>query len=116
MPFMHETTYDVNAGQFDAFKAWLRANEEALADAYPDGAQYVGTFASVFGDENNGAYKSVVRLKSYAILDDIANEVASEGALGRLLWELSAFTVGGPSSRGRQELWKRASHKVPTRH
>lgn len=114
MPFLHETTYDVNAGQFEAFQQWLRENEDDLAAAYPEGATYMGTYAAVFGDAGSASYKTVVRLSSYATLDEVAARVAEEGALGRLLWELSAYTIGGASSRGRQELWKRARDKVAT--
>jgi hypothetical protein len=55
-----------------------------------------------------------VEIPQEAFVSALAAEVAEEGALGRLLWELSAFTTGGASSRGRQELWKRARDKVAT--
>ena len=114
MFFLHETTYDVNAGHFEAFQQWLRKNEDVLAESYPEGATYIGTYAAVFGDAGGAAYKTVVQLDSYGGLDAVADEIAKEGRLGRLLWELSAFTVDGASSRGRQELWKRARDKVAT--
>ena len=114
MPFLHETTYDINPGQFDAFQAWLRVNEDDVAASYPEGAEYIGTFASVFGDRSRGGYRTLVKLQTYGMLDTIAEEVAKEGALARLLWEMSAFTVAGSLSRGRTELWKRAQFKVAT--
>lgn len=114
MPILHETMYDVNPGQFDAFQNWLLQHEEELASSYPDTVEYVGTYASVFGDQTHGAFKTVLRLENYAALDDIAATVAEEGTLGRLLWEVSAFTAGGASSRGQQQVWKKVSVTVLT--
>lgn len=114
MVILHETTYDVNAGQFEAFQNWLLAHEESLAAAYPDGIEYVGTYSNVYGDQSRGEFKTVLRLDNYAALDLLAKTLAEEGTLSRLLWEVSAFTTGGPSSRGDQTLWKRVSVIVAT--
>lgn len=114
MPILHETTYDVNAGQFDTFQNWLLEHEQSLAASYPEGIEYVGTFANVYGDQSRGEFKTVLRLDNYAALDTLAETVAEEGTLSRLLWEVSAFTTGGPSSRGEQQLWKRVSATVST--
>ena len=114
MFYLHEITYDINPGQFDAFQSWLRENESDLAAAYPEGAEYMGTYASVFGDRTRGGYRTLVKLENYGTLDLVAQEVAKEGTLGRLQWEMSAFTVAGSLSRGRTELWKRAQFKVAT--
>lgn len=114
MPILHETTYDVNAGQFDAFQNWLLEHEDSLAAEYPEGIEYLGTYANVYGDQSKGEFKTLLRLESYAALDALARTVAEEGTLSRLLWEVSAFTTGGPSSRGEQTLWKRVSATVTT--
>lgn len=114
MPILHETTYDVNAGQFDAFQTWLLQHEASLAAEYPEGIEYIGTYANVYGDQAKGEFKTVLRLDNYAALDALSETIAEEGTLSRLLWEVSAFTTGGVSSRGQQELWKRVSATVPT--
>lgn len=113
MPILHETTYDVNAGQFEAFQKWLLAHEDSLAEAYPEGVEYVGTFANVYGDQAKGEFKTVLRLVNYGALDTLAATMAEEGTLSRLLWEVSAFTRSGVTSRGQQELWKKVSVAVP---
>lgn len=113
MPILHETTYDVNPGQFEAFQRWLLSHEDSLADAYPAGVDYVGTYANVYGDQSRGEFKTVLRLVNYAALDTLAATMAEEGTLSRLLWEISAFTTGGATSRGQQELWKKVSVAVP---
>jgi hypothetical protein len=113
MPILHETTYDVTAGQFDKFQKWLLGHEDALAAAYPEGVEYLGTYANVYGIQAKGEFKTVLRLDDYAALDTLAATMAQEGTLSRLLWEVSAFTTGGASSRGHQELWKRVSVTVP---
>lgn len=113
MPILHETTYDVTAGQFEQFQKWLIEHEDTLAGSYPEGIEYEGTFANVYGDQSKGEFKTVLRLESYAALDALAATMAEEGTLSRLLWEVSAFTTGGVSSRGQQELWKRVSVAVP---
>ncbi len=114
MPILHETSYDLEPGQFDAFQEWLRENEDELAAAYPDGIEYVGSYANVFGDQSNGGFRTLLRLDDYAALDRLTETVADEGELSRLLWEMSAFSKDGASSRGHQSLWKRVSHAVAT--
>ncbi len=114
MPILHETTYDLETGKFEAFQEWLLENEDALAAAYPEGIEYVGTYANVFGDQSNGEYRTLLSLDDYAAIDRLSEVVAQEGELSRLLWELSAFTTGGASSRGQQLLWKKVSHAVAT--
>ena len=113
MPILHETTYDVNPGQFEQFQKWMLDHEDSLAEAYPDGIEYVGTYANVYGDQSKGEFKTILRLDNYAALDALAATMAEEGTLSRLLWEVSAFTRSGVSSRGEQELWKRVKVAVP---
>lgn len=114
MPILHETSYDLEPGKFDAFQEWLRDNEDALAAAYPDGIEYVGAYANVFGDQSNGGYRTLLRLDDYGAIDRLSETVAEEGELSRLLWEMSAFTKDGADSRGHQSLWKRVSQAVAT--
>ncbi len=113
MPILHQTTYDVNPGQFEAFQKWLIEHEDSLAAAYPEGVEYMGTYANVYGDQHKGEFKTMLRLVNYAALDKLAATMAEEGTLSRLLWEVSAFTTGGVSSRGQQELWKKVTVAVP---
>lgn len=114
MPILHETRFDLEPGKFDAFQEWLLENEEALAAAYPDGIEYVGSYANVFGDPSKGEYKTLLRLDDYAAIDKLTETVAQEGDLSRLLWEMSAYTKDGSSSRGQKSLWKRVTHAVAT--
>lgn len=113
MVILHETMYDVNPGQFESFQKWMLSHEEELASAYPDGVEYVGTYANVYGEQPKGEFKTVLRLDNYAALDSLAATMAEEGKLSRLLWEVSAFTRSGVSSRGKQELWKKVAVTVP---
>ena len=113
MPILHETTYDVIPGMFEQFQTWMINHEDTLAASYPDGIEYVGTYANVYGDQSKGEFKTILRLDNYAALDSLAATMAEEGTLSRLLWEVSAFTRSGVSSRGQQELWKRVAVAVP---
>lgn len=114
MPILHEMTFDVNRGQLDQFKQWLLDHEEELADAYPDGIEYMGTYANIYGGHDAGEFKTLLRVEEYAALDRLAERMAEEGVLGRLLWEVSAFTTGGVSSRATQSLWKKVTRAVAT--
>lgn len=114
MPLLHEMTFDVNKGQLDPFKQWFVDNEDDLAQAYPDGIEYVGTYACIYGGQDTGEFRTILRVEEYAALDRLAATMAEEGVLGRLLWEISAFTTGGVSSRGTQSLWKKVTESVAT--
>ena len=73
MRFMQETGFTVRSGHEEAFQRWLAANEERIARSYPEGTEYLGTYATVFTSEKTaGGYRVLERLSSYADLDTLA--------------------------------------------
>ena len=105
MRFIQEFGYTVKIGQEEAHQRWLAENEEKLAQAHPEGARYLGTFATVFTtDKQAGGYRSFVELDSYAVMDRLA-AAAKDGSseFGRLNREWSAFgdwDLNAPWSQG----------------
>jgi hypothetical protein len=105
MRFIQEQGFTVKLGRDEAHQAWLVKNEAALAGAYPKGARYIGTFATVMStDKQAGSYRTFVELDSYAALDNLAaagKDAKSE--YGRLMREWSGFgdyDLAAPWSQG----------------
>jgi hypothetical protein len=44
MKFINVLSGDLKEGKTSEFVAWLEANEQALADAHPEGSEYMGTY------------------------------------------------------------------------
>ena len=93
MRFIHESGFTVKVGQDEAHQRWLLENEEKLAGAYPEGARYLGTFATVFAtDKQAGSYRTFVELDSYGAMDRLAAAAKDPSSeFGRLNREWSAF-------------------------
>ena len=73
MRFIAEFGFNVRVGRDEAFQRWLAANEERMARTYPEGTEYLGTYATVFTSEKTaGEYRVLERLSSYADLDRLA--------------------------------------------
>ena len=105
MRFIQEFGFTVKVGSEEAHQQWLVANEDAYARSHPDGARYLGTFATVFSsDKAAGGYRTFVELDSYAAMDRLAaaaRDASSE--FGRLSRDWSAFgdwDVHAPWSQG----------------
>ena len=66
------------------FVAWLEANEQAFADAHPEGSEYMGTYFNVIGGTTSaGSVYTLVGMDSYATMDALA---AAGGECSRLLF------------------------------
>lgn len=93
MRFIEEWGYSVPAGMEEEHQAWVKANEEAFAAAWPQGTRLLGIFTTVFSSEKSaGFYRLFVELESYAAMDQMAatmNDASTE--FGRLVREHSRF-------------------------
>jgi hypothetical protein len=108
MRFIQEYGFTVKLGKDEAHQKWMLENEEAFANAHPEGTRYLGTFTTVFTtDKQSGFYRSFVELDSYAALDRLAaaaKDPASE--FGRLNRELSGFGDYDLNAPWSQNLYK----------
>ena len=89
MRFVQIQGGDIVEGKMGAFLEWLNANEEALAAAHPDGAEYMGTYFAVASSEKSaGSVYWLVGMDSYGTQDVLA---ADRGELNRLINEVVGF-------------------------
>lgn len=93
MRFMMEYGYSVPVGMEEEHQRWLEANEQAVADACPEGVRYIGTFATVLSTEKGaGYYKTYLELDSYGAQDRLAAATKDAAAdFGRLMRDVSRF-------------------------
>jgi hypothetical protein len=104
MRFIEEIGGSVKPGQEEALQQWLVKNEDALAKAYPEGSEYLGTYVVIYNSEkDSGQWRTIVRRDSYAALDRAAAAAKDPtGDLGRLTREFIKFfdsSSSAPSSR-----------------
>ena len=89
MKFINVFSGDLKEGKTSEFVAWLEANEQAVADAHPEGSEYMGTYANVIGGMSNAAsYYTLVGMDSYGTMDALAE---TGGEYDRLVNEFVAF-------------------------
>ena len=80
---------DLKEGKTGEFVAWLEANEQALADAHPEGTEYMGTYFSVRGGSSDaGSVFTLVGMNKYGDIDTLAE---TGGEYARLITEAVAF-------------------------
>ncbi len=93
MRFIQEFGFSVKVGMEEEHQAWLVENEPKLAEAFPEGVRYLGTFSTVFSSEKkSGFYKVYFELDSYGAMDRIAAAVKDESSpLGTLIREQARF-------------------------
>lgn len=93
MRFILEQGFTVKVGMEEAYQQWMVENEPKLAAANPEGNRYLGTFVVVFSsDKQNGSYRTLVELDSYAAMDAGAAAFKDpDSELGKLLRESSKF-------------------------
>ena len=94
MNFIANAGYDIKKGKELDFKAWLSENEEKLAAACPEGVQYLGTFANIFGSERSvGAYRSLWAMDSYAAMDNFSAAMKDGGTFSQLVDSMTRFAL-----------------------
>ena len=112
MGFIEEWTFDVKEGQFGAYQEWLAANEAELAKHMPDGVEYIGTFACVFGDDSKGFARVQFRLDEYGSMDTSVAAMRGGGRYAELVQESQAFLDLSNGARNGHELWKEVTDTV----
>lgn len=93
MRLIDEYGFCVTVGMEEEHQRWLEANEQAFADACPDGVRYIGTFVTVYSTEKHaGQYRQYFELDSYGAKDRMA-AASRDGSseFGRLLREATRF-------------------------
>jgi hypothetical protein len=105
MRFIHESGFTVKVGMDGAHQQWLIENEEALANAHPEGTKYLGTFAAVFSsDKQAGGYRTFIELDSYAAMDRMAalgkDESSEFARLNREWSKFGDYDLNAPWSLG----------------
>ena len=98
---------DLKEGKTGEFVAWLEANEEALADAHPEGTTYMGTYFAVRGGSSDaGSVFTLVGMNKYGDLDTLAE---ARGEYERLITEAVAFFDQRNEANGSAVLLKKAT-------
>lgn len=72
MAFIAQLGGDLKEGKTREFQEWLRANEKELANSYPDGARYIGTYFTIYAERGTGQVHTFVELESYGTQDLLA--------------------------------------------
>ncbi len=112
MAFIEEWTFDIKDGQFGAYQEWLSENEAELAASMPDGMEYLGTYACIFGDDSKGFARTLLWLEDYGSMDAGVASMRSGGRYAELLREAVAFTDTSNTARNSHQLWKEVSDTV----
>ena len=111
MKFINIYSGDLKEGKTSEFVAWLEANEEALADAHPEGSEYMGTYFNVIGGTTSeGSVYTLIGMDSYGTRDALAEALAEAGGeYNRLLNEFIGFLDQSNSANVGQVLLKKAT-------
>lgn len=95
MNFIVQAGFDLETDKEADFQPWLAENEPKIVAACPDGIDYLGTFAVIFGDSDDvGAYRTVWAMDGYAGLDAFADAVKAGGEFAELMDGLGSFGLG----------------------
>jgi len=107
MKFINVFSGDLKEGKTSEFVAWLEANEQAVADAHPEGSEYMGTYVSVIGGMSNAAsVYTLIGMDGYGTQDALAE---TGGEYDRLLNEFVGFFDQTNSGNDGQILLKKAT-------
>lgn len=110
MDFISEWGFDVKHGRARGFQAWLRDNEAKVAQAAPEGWEYVGTYGVVVTTEKeSGGFRQVWRHRSYADMDTFA-EALRDGPLGQLIDDMTTQFVDDDNRAN----WSQSIYKAVT--
>ena len=107
MRFINVISGDIKDGKTAEFLAWMEANEQALADAHPEGSKYMGTYFSVLGGTAAaGSVYTLIGMDSYGTMDAMAE---AGGEYYRLLNEAVGFFDQSNSGNGDQVVLKKVT-------
>jgi hypothetical protein len=106
MKFINVLSGDLKEGKTSEFVAWLEANEQALADAHPEGSEYMGTYFNVIGGTAGAGFVyTLIGMDSYGTMDVLAE---TGGEYARLVSEAVGF-FDQRSDNGDQIVLKKAT-------
>jgi hypothetical protein len=107
MKFINMFSGDIKDGKTSEFVAWLEANEQALADAHPEGSEYMGTYFNVIGGTTGaGSVYTLIGMDSYGTMDVLAED---RGEFNRLFNEAIGFFDQSNGANSDQVLLKKAT-------
>ena len=107
MKFINVFGGDLKERKTSEFVAWLEANEQSLADAQPEGTEYMGTYFAVLGGAAGaGSVYTLVGMDSYGAMDALAG---AGGEYNRLVNEIIGFFDQSNSGNRSQILLKKAT-------
>jgi hypothetical protein len=105
MRFINVLSGDLKEGKTSEFVAWLETNEQALADAHPEGSEYMGTYFNVIGGTRGAGFVyTLIGMDSYGTMDALAE---TGGEYARLVTEAMGFFDN--SGNGGQIVLKKAT-------
>ncbi len=94
MKFIIQDGFDIKKGKDLDYQKWLAENEEKLAASCPTGTEYLGTFANIFGSEQNvRAYRTLWGMDSYGALDGLSEAIKEGGTFGQLMDTMGGFEL-----------------------
>jgi hypothetical protein len=109
MSFIMQQGGDIKEGKTYELQEWLRANEDAFADAHPEGSKYLGTYFAIYSsDKGSGQVHTFTEMESYGAQDAYAAASGGDGAFAKLLDELASF-FEGQSNNWTSALYKRVT-------
>jgi hypothetical protein len=96
-----------------ALFAWLEQNETKFAQAFPQGSQWLGTYAEVIGGNSQGWWHLMIGHQNYAGLDVVADASRDPSSdFGRLITELFGFFDQTSAARSARWLYRAAPNIV----
>lgn len=106
MTFIAQFGSDLKEGKAAEFQAWLNTNEKEFANSHPEGARYIGTYFTIYGDRHSGGVQFFVEMDSYGTQDALAAEGQNpDSVYGKLLNEMVGF-LDQTSDNGTSALYK----------
>lgn len=109
MSFIMQQGGDVKEGKTYELQEWLQANEDAFADAHPEGTKYLGTYFAIFrSDRRSGQIHTFTEMDSYGAQDAYAAASGGNGTFAKLLDELASF-FDGQSNNSTSALYKKVT-------
>lgn len=92
MSFIAHMGGDLEPGRMREFQQWLAANEQAVAEAHPEGTRYIGTFVAIYSQKGTGTIHTLIEMDSYGAQDALAAAgMDTDSAYGRLVNEYVSF-------------------------
>ena len=110
--FIDHWAMTLKDGQAAALFSWLERNEGMLAEAFPAGSQWLGTYAEVIGGNSSGWWHVMIGHQDYGGLDNVANASRENSEFGRLMSELFGFFDQTGAARSARWLYRAAPNIV----